>query len=51
MSNRLGGKQGTAYTGTNADSPPNVWYRDRPPTQYDWQNYSLMDLWWYGSAN
>lgn len=46
MSNRLGGKQGTAYTGTNADQPPNWTFNaDRDPNQYDTQNVSLGDLW------
>jgi hypothetical protein len=45
MSNRLGGKQGTAYTGTNANQPPNVTFNDRPPTQYDTQNVSEGDFW------
>ena len=45
MSNRLGGKQGTAYTGTNAVQPPNWTFNDRDPNQYDVQNVSLGDLW------
>lgn len=45
MSNRLGGKQGTAYTGTNANQPPNWTFSDRDPTQYDVNNVSLGDLW------
>ena len=43
MSNRLGGLQGTAYTGTNANQPPNYNFEDRPPTRYDFR--SLGDLW------
>lgn len=43
MSNRLGGFQGTAYTGTNANQPPNVNFEDRAPTRYDFR--SLGDLW------
>jgi hypothetical protein len=35
MSNRLGGKQGTAYMGTNANQPPNMHFMDRPPTAFD----------------
>ncbi len=50
MSNRLGGKQGTAYTGTNANQPPNWTFNDRPPTQYDNQNVSEGDLWLDSSA-
>ena len=45
MSNRLGGKQGTAYGGTNADQPPNWWFEKRDPNMYDTKNYSLGDLW------
>jgi hypothetical protein len=45
MSNRLGGKQGTAYLGTNASQPPNWIFADRNPTVYDFQNVSLGDLW------
>jgi C1q domain len=45
MSNRLGGKQGTAYTGTNANQPPNWTFSNRDPNQYDIQNVSLGDLW------
>lgn len=45
MSNRLGGKQGTAYTGTNANQPPNWTFSDRDPNQYDTQNVSLGDMW------
>jgi hypothetical protein len=45
MSNRLGGKQGTAYLGTNANQPPNWTFSDRDPNQYDTQNVSLGDLW------
>lgn len=50
MSNRLGGKQGTAYTGTNANQPPNWTFNNRPPTQYDTQNVSVGDLWLDSSA-
>ncbi len=45
MSNRLGGKQGTAYLGTNANQPPNWTFSDRDPNQYDIQNVSVGDLW------
>ncbi len=45
MSNKLGGKQGTAYLGTNADQPPNYVFNDRDPNQYDINNVSLGDLW------
>lgn len=45
MSNRLGGRQGTAYTGTDAIQPPDVHFRDRDPTEFDTKNYSIMDLW------
>jgi hypothetical protein len=45
MSNRLGGKQGTSYTGTNANQPPNWTFNDRDPNQYDTNNYSIGDLW------
>ena len=45
MSNRLGGKQGTAYLGTNANQPPNWVFSDRDPNQYDVNNVSLGDLW------
>lgn len=45
MSNRLGGKQGMAYLGTNANQPPNWFFNTRDPDQYDSQNYSLGDLW------
>jgi hypothetical protein len=44
MSNRLGGKQGTAYVGTNANQPPNLTYLKRHPGMYDVQNYSLGDV-------
>jgi len=44
MSNRLGGKQGTAYLGTNANQPPNMVYATRDPDQYD-INYSIGDIW------
>jgi hypothetical protein len=50
MSNRLGGKQGTAYLGTNANQPPNTTFNDRPPTQYDTQNVSEGDFWFDRSA-
>lgn len=49
MSNRLGGKQGTAYLGTNANQPPNMAFNDRPPTAYD-INYSIGDFWIDDSA-
>lgn len=45
MSNKLGGKQGTAYLGTNANQPPNWTFSDRDPTQYDVNNISLGDMW------
>lgn len=45
MSNRLGGFQGTAYLGTNANQPSNVTFHKDNPTQYDNQNYSLGDQW------
>jgi hypothetical protein len=45
MSNRLGGKQGTAYVGTNAIQPPDYTFSDRDPTQYDINNVSLGDFW------
>lgn len=45
MSNRLGGRQGTAYTGTNANQPPNMNFADRSPNQYDTQGYVLGDFW------
>ena len=45
MSNRLGGKQGTAYLGTNANQPPNWVFSDRDPNQYDINNVSLGDMW------
>ena len=45
MSNRLGGKQGTAYLGTNANQPPNWTFNDSDPTQYNTHNVSLGDLW------
>ena len=45
MSNRLGGKQGTAYTGTNANQPPNWTFENHDPNQYNTQNVSLGDLW------
>jgi hypothetical protein len=45
MSNRLGGKQGTAYLGTNANQPPNWSFNDRDPNQFDVNNVSLGDLW------
>ena len=40
MSNRLGGKQGTSYLGTNANQPPNWTFSNRDPNQYDTQNVS-----------
>lgn len=45
MSNKLGGRQGTAYLGTNANQPPNMNYNDRDPNQYDSQNYAVGDIW------
>lgn len=45
MSNRLGGKQGTAYLGTNANQPPNWSFHDRDPNEYDTRNVSIGDLW------
>jgi hypothetical protein len=45
MSNRLGGKQGTAYVGTNAIQPPDYTFSDRSPTQYDINNVSVGDFW------
>jgi len=45
MSNRLGGKQGTAYTGTNANQPPNWTFNDRDPNDFDIQNVSIGDMW------
>ena len=45
MSNRLGGKQGTAYLGTNAIQPPNWTFSDRPPTPTDKFNVVIGDLW------
>ena len=50
MSNRLGGKQGTSYLGTNANQPPNWTFSHRPPTEYDTQNVSIGDLWFDDSA-
>lgn len=44
MSNRLGGKQGTAYVGTNANQPPNLTFQNRAPTQFD-IGYSVGDFW------
>lgn len=45
MSNRLGGKQGTAYLGTNANQPPNWHFHPRDPDQYDINNVSVGDMW------
>lgn len=45
MSNRLGGKQGTAYLGTNAIQPPDYTFADRDPTQNDVNNVTVGDLW------
>jgi hypothetical protein len=45
MSNKLGGKQGTAYLGTNANQPPNWVFAVKDPTQYDVNNVTLGDLW------
>lgn len=45
MSNRLGGKQGTSYTGTNANQPPNWTFSNRNPTEFDINNVSLGDMW------
>lgn len=44
MSNRLGGKQGTAYLGTNANQPPNYAFETRAPTSTD-IGYSVGDFW------
>lgn len=44
MSNRLGGLQGTAYLGTNANQPPNMTFSELDPTQYDSQNVSVGDF-------
>ena len=49
-SNRLGGKQGVSYIGTNADQPPNWTFNDHDPTQYDSFNYSVGDLWFNEST-
>lgn len=45
MSNRLGGKQGTAYTGTNANQPPNITFHERDPDQNNNSNVAVGDLW------
>lgn len=45
MSNKLSFARGQAYLGTNAPQPPNWNFENRPPTQFDNQNYSLGDLW------
>jgi hypothetical protein len=45
MSNMLGGKQGTAYVGTNANQPPNYTFGQRDPNQNDKNDVSLGDLW------
>ena len=45
MSNRLGGKQGTAYLGTNANQPPNMTFAHKAPTQFDDKNVVLGDFW------
>ncbi len=50
MSNRLGGLQGTAYLGTNANNPPNLTYNTYNPTPNDSQNYSVGD-WWLNTVN
>jgi len=50
MSNRLGGRQSTAYTGTNANQPPNWTFSNKDPNQYDIQNVSVGDM-WHNSAN
>lgn len=44
MSNLLGGLQGTAYLGTNANQPPNCNFNKRDPVSTD-VNYSLNDFW------
>jgi hypothetical protein len=45
MSNKLGGKQGTAYLGTNANQPPNMVFSVRDPNQYDINNVTVGDMW------
>lgn len=45
MSNKLGGRQGTSYLGTNAESPPNWTFHTDSPTIYNSQNFSLGDMW------
>jgi hypothetical protein len=45
MSNRLGGKQGTAYRGTNAIQPPNWRFEKRDPTPFDIYDVVEGDLW------
>ncbi len=45
MSNRLGGKQGTAYLGTNANQPPNMTFAQKAPTSGDTKNVVLGDFW------
>lgn len=45
MSNKLGGRQGTSYLGTNAASPPNWTFHTDSPTIYNSQNFSLGDMW------
>lgn len=51
MTNAIGGGQrGTAYLGTKANQPGNWYFRNRPPTQYDVQNYTEGDWWMDESA-
>ncbi len=46
MSNRIGGGfRGTSYQGTIAQQPPECFFEQRDPTQYDTNGYSLLDLW------
>lgn len=43
--NRLGGRRGLSYRGTQASSPPNIVFESTDPTTYDVYNFSLGDLW------
>ena len=45
MTKGLTGIPSLAYLGVNAGSPPNIKMYNRAPTQYDYQNFIIGDLW------
>lgn len=45
MSNYNPAGGGLQYRGTGANQPPNCFFDNRSPTQFDTQGFSLLDLW------